>query len=171
MPTAPPCAVVIFGASGDLAKRKLIPALYEMAREKLLNEHTYIVGFSRSPMTDDEYRKESREAVTKYARTKPVDEGVLKSVIDRLHYFQGDYGDAGSHQKLAEVQAQLDEKYRNHEKNRLFYLSTPPNTFEPIISRVGERALDPKTNPEARWKRLIIEKPFGYDLASAQALN
>jgi glucose-6-phosphate 1-dehydrogenase len=162
---------VIFGASGDLAQRKLIPALYEMARDDLLDEHSYVVGFARSPMTDDEYRKESRDAVTKYARTKPVDPAVLEKLIGRLHYFQGDYGSAESHQQLAELQGRLDEKYGNHEKNRLFYLSTPPNTFEPIIMRLGERALDPKTNPEARFKRLIIEKPFGYDLVSAQALN
>ena len=73
MPTAPPCAVVIFGASGDLVKRKLLPALYEMRREDLLNPNTYIVGYARSEMTDDQYRAEAREAVQKYARTKPVD--------------------------------------------------------------------------------------------------
>jgi glucose-6-phosphate 1-dehydrogenase len=71
--TAPSCAIVIFGASGDLAQRKLIPALYEMAREKLLNDHSYIVGFARSPMTDEQYRKESFDAVMKFARTKRVD--------------------------------------------------------------------------------------------------
>jgi glucose-6-phosphate 1-dehydrogenase len=170
--TAPSCAIVIFGASGDLAQRKLIPALYEMAREKLLNDHSYIVGFARSPMTDEQYRKESFDAVMKFARTKPVDEAVLKSVVERMHYFQGsDYGSAEAHQKLSETLTQLDEKYGNQEKNRLFYLSTPPNTFEPIITRLGERAKDPKTNPPVRFKRLIIEKPFGTDLDSAKALN
>src|SRR5258706_12739157 len=171
MPTASPCAIVIFGASGDLAQRKLIPALYEMAREKLLNEHTYIVGFARSPMSDEQYRKESFEAVTKFARTKPVEESILKSVINRLHYFQGDYGSADSHQKLSEFLTASDEKYGNNEKNRLFYLSTPPSTFEGIITCLGQRAMDPKTNPPARFKRLIIEKPFGTDLATAKALN
>jgi glucose-6-phosphate 1-dehydrogenase len=171
MPTASPCAIVIFGASGDLAQRKLIPAIYEMAREKLLNDHSYIVGFARSPMSDEQYRKESYEAVTKFARTKPVDETILKALIARLHYFQGDYGSTEAHQKLSEFLTQQDEKYGNNEKNRLFYLSTPPNTFEPIITSLGERAMDPKTNPPARFKRLIIEKPFGTDLATAKALN
>jgi glucose-6-phosphate 1-dehydrogenase len=171
MPTAPPCAVVIFGASGDLAKRKLLPALYEMQREGLLNPHTYIVGYARSDMTDDQYRVEAREAVQKYARTKPVDPKLWDSVEKRLHYFRGDYGSAEDHQRLAERLSQLDEKFGNDEKNRLFYLSTPPNTFEPIISRLGERALNQQFNPPARFKRLIIEKPFGYDLASAKALN
>ncbi|MEZ0267529.1 MAG: glucose-6-phosphate dehydrogenase, partial [Phycisphaerae bacterium] len=170
--TAPPCAIVIFGASGDLAQRKLIPAIYEMARENLLNENSYVVGFARSPMTDEQYRKESEEAVNKFARTKPVDAAVLRKVVDRLHYFQGeDYGSADAHQKLAEKLTELDTKYGNDEKNRLFYLSTPPNTFEPIITRLGERAVNPQYNPEARFKRLIIEKPFGYDLPSAKALN
>jgi glucose-6-phosphate 1-dehydrogenase len=172
MPTAPACAIVIFGASGDLAQRKLIPAIYEMAREKLLNERTYVVGFARSPMSDDQYRKESSDAVMKFARTKPVDEVLLKNVISRMHYFRGeDYGSPDAHQKLSELLTHLDEKYGNTEKNRLFYLSTPPNTFEPIITRLGERAMDPKFNPPARFKRLIIEKPFGTDLASAKALN
>src|SRR5213592_1054401 len=99
--TAPSCAIVIFGASGDLAQRKLIPALYELARERLLNEHSYLVGFARSPMTDEQYRKESYEAVSKFARTKPVDEAVLKNLVARLHYFQGDdYGSSEAHQKL-----------------------------------------------------------------------
>ncbi len=169
--TAPPCALVIFGASGDLAKRKLIPAIYEMAREKLLSENTYIVGFARSPMTDDQYRAECRESVKKFGRTKPMGMALWEEIEKRIHYFQGDYGSADDHQRLSELLSQLDVKYGNNEKNRLFYLSTPPNTFEPIISRLGERALDPKTNPEARFKRLIIEKPFGYDLATARELN
>ena len=171
MPASPPCAIVIFGASGDLAKRKLIPALYELAREGLLNDATYLMGFSRSPMSDEQYRKESREAVQQYARSKPVDMKVWGKLEARLHYFQGEYGSAEDHERLARIQSELDEKYGNHEKNRLFYLSTPPNTFEPIITRLGERALRPEYNPPARFKRLIIEKPFGYDLASARALN
>jgi glucose-6-phosphate 1-dehydrogenase len=171
MPSSPACAIVIFGASGDLAKRKLIPAVHEMQREGLLNEHTYIVGFSRSPMTDEQYRADSREAVKKYGRTKPMGMALWEEVEKRMHYFQGDYGSVEDHQRLSEFLTSLDQKYGNAEKNRLFYLSTPPNTFEPIITRLGERAVDPKFNPEARFKRLIIEKPFGTDLASAKALN
>src|SRR5688572_15804082 len=110
--TAPSCAIVIFGASGDLAQRKLIPGIYELAREHLLNDNSYLVGFARSPMTDEQYRKESYDAVMKFARTKPVDEAILKKLVNRLHYFQGDdYGSPEAHQKLAELLSQLDEKY------------------------------------------------------------
>jgi glucose-6-phosphate 1-dehydrogenase len=171
--TAPSCAIVIFGASGDLAKLKLIPAIYEMAREKLLSEQSYVVGFARSKMSEDDFRKECNDAIRLNARSKKaIDEGLLKSVINRVHYFQGDdYGSADAHQKLSEFLTTLDAKYGNGEKNRLFYLSTPPNTFEPVITRLGERAMDSSKNPPARFKRLIIEKPFGTDLASAKALN
>jgi hypothetical protein len=92
MPTAPSCAIVIFGASGDLAKRKLIPAIYELAKEKLLDEKSYVMGYSRSPMSDDEFRKTAREAVEKYARSKPVDPQVWKSLESRMFYTPADYG-------------------------------------------------------------------------------
>ncbi len=137
MASAPACAIVIFGASGDLAKRKLIPAIYEMAREKLLNEKSYIVGFSRSEMSDEVFRKEFAEAVGQFARTKPVDEGVLKKLVDRVSYATADYGSADDHARLRAQLDKLDAQYGSP-GNRLFYLSTPPNTFEPIIRRLGE---------------------------------
>jgi glucose-6-phosphate 1-dehydrogenase len=173
MPTAPACAIVIFGASGDLAKLKLIPAIYEMAREKLLNPNSYVVGFARSKLTEEDFRKECVDAIRQHARSKSaIDEGLLKSVVSRMHYFQGDdYGSADAHEKLSQYLTSQDAKYGNTEKNRLFYLSTPPNAFEPIITRLGERAMDAATNPAGRIKRLIIEKPFGTDLASARHLN
>src|SRR5687768_7828734 len=118
MGASSPCAIVIFGASGDLAKRKLIPALYELAREGLLNDATYLMGFSRSGMSDQQYRQESREAVEQYARTKPVDMTVWGKLEGRLHYFQGDYGSADAHERLARTLSELDEKYGNSEKNR-----------------------------------------------------
>src|SRR4051812_20609953 len=100
--TAPPCAIVIFGASGDLAKRKLIPALYELLHEKMLNPEKFaLVGFARTEMSDDDYRKECREAVEKFARTKPIDQNVLKQLESAAFYSHGDYGDASAHEKLA----------------------------------------------------------------------
>jgi glucose-6-phosphate 1-dehydrogenase len=168
MPSAPSCAIVIFGASGDLAKRKLIPALYELARLKLLNEKSYIIGYSRSPMTDDEFRKEARDAVTKFARTKPIDEAVLRNLEGRFFYHAGDYGSEESHAACADRIAQLDRQFGT-EPNRLFYISTPPQAFEPIITCLGKRQ---QAAPlQGRWKRIIIEKPFGHDLASARQLN
>ena len=172
MPTAPSCAIVIFGASGDLAKRKLIPAIYEMAREKLLDERSYIVGYSRSPMTDEQFRKVARESIEKHARTEPIDEQVWKSLEPRLYYTQADYGSADDHARVGATLARLDEKFKCS-GNRLFYLATPPETFDDIVIRLGERELiekgqnrDPKI-----WHRIILEKPFGRDLASAKALN
>jgi glucose-6-phosphate 1-dehydrogenase len=172
MPTAPSCAIVIFGASGDLAKRKLIPAIYEMAREKLLDEKTYVVGYSRSPMSDEQFRKIARESIEKHARTKPIDEAVWKSLEPRFYYTQADYGSKEDHARVGTTLNRLDEKFKAS-GNRLFYLATPPETFDDIVTRLGERELiekgqnrDPKL-----WHRIILEKPFGRDLASAKALN
>jgi glucose-6-phosphate 1-dehydrogenase len=159
---------VIFGASGDLAKRKLIPALYELALQNLLDEKSYVIGFSRSQMSDDEFRKVAREAVTKYARTKPIDEAVWKKLEPRLFYLASDYGDDAGHTKASEKMTQLDKQFGTS-PNRLYYISTPPETFEPIITGVGKQLRENKT--AAGWHRIIIEKPFGRDLASAKSLN
>src|SRR4051812_26026931 len=169
MPSAPPCALVIFGASGDLAQRKLIPAIYELAREKLLSEKFALVGYSRTPKSDDDYRKECREAVTQFARTKPLDESIWSRIERSISYVQGDYGSAPDHAKLADQLSKIDQSVGTA-GNRLFYLSTPPNTFEPIIQCLGEQL---KKNPAkpSTWQRVIIEKPFGHDLASAKSLN
>ena len=166
MPSASPCAVVIFGASGDLAKRKLIPAIYELARQKMLSEKFALVGYSRSEMTDEQYRQECRDAVHKFARTKPVDETIWKRIEASISYCRGDYGSKEDHAKLNAMLGKIDEKFGTA-SNRLFYLSTPPNTFEPIITSLGEAA---KENQKG-WERIIIEKPFGRDLASAKSLN
>ncbi|HSU66508.1 MAG TPA: glucose-6-phosphate dehydrogenase, partial [Tepidisphaeraceae bacterium] len=166
MPSAPPCALVIFGASGDLAKRKLIPAIYELARQKLLSDKFVLVGYSRSEMSDDAYRQECREAVQKFARTKPVDQAIWKRIEDATFYVRGDYGSDEDHAKLREKLKTLDGKYGTA-GNRLFYLSTPPNTFGPIIECLG-KGKDESSNA---WQRIIIEKPFGRDLASAKSLN
>src|SRR5450432_2979991 len=126
MPTAAGCALVIFGASGDLAKRKLIPALYEMAREKLLPEQFSLVGFSRTPMSDDDYRKECREAVGKFASTKTLDPQVWQRIEKAIYYISADdYGDAQAHKNLAAKLREIDKSHGTG-GNRLFYLSTPP---------------------------------------------
>ncbi len=170
MPTANPCAIVIFGASGDLARRKLIPALYEMAREKLLPENFALVGYSRTEMTDDEYRKECREAVQSFARTKPVDQQVWSRIEKATYYISGEYGSDESHKKLAMKLREMDDKYGTA-GNRLFYLSTPPTTFEPIINCLG-RCHPHYTSADGKgWQRIVIEKPFGRDLKSARDLN
>ena len=170
MPTAEPCAVVIFGASGDLAQRKLIPALYELQREHLLPDSFALVGYSRSEMSDDAYRAECRAAVEKFARTRPMDPALWKKIESRTFYVRGDYGSAVDHDRLA---AKLDsiDKQIGTAGNRLFYLSTPPNTFEPVIQNLGERAQAAKARGGGGTQRIVIEKPFGRDLASARSLN
>ena len=174
MASAAPCAIVIFGASGDLAGRKLIPGVYELAREGLLNEKSYVLGYSRSAMTDEEFRRDCRANVEKYARTKPIDAEVWRKLEPRLYYAQADYGSAEDHARVRALLDELDERH-GVARNRLFYLSTPPNVYEPIIARLGERQPVPTVegppHPTEHWQRIIIEKPFGYDLASARALN
>lgn len=169
MPAIPSCAIVIFGASGDLAKRKLIPALFELSREGQLHESSYLVGYSRSPMSDEQYRKECYEAIKKFARGG-FDEALWKKLEPRISYIAGDYGSADDHAKLAETLNALDGKLKAS-GNRLFYLSTPPNTFEPIITRLGERKQAAGAGDAKVWQRIIIEKPFGRDLDSARKLN
>lgn len=171
MPTVPGCAIVIFGASGDLAKRKLIPALYELAREKLLPENFALIGFARTEMSDDAYRAECREALTKFIRSKPFDPEVWSRVEKATYYVAGaDYGDADAHARLADKLSDLDEKH-GIAGNRLFYLSTPPNTFEPIINGLGTHKAAYHSADGKGYQRIIIEKPFGRDLASAKGLN
>jgi glucose-6-phosphate 1-dehydrogenase len=170
MPTSEPCGIIIFGASGDLAKRKLIPALYELARQKLLDEKSYVLGFSRSEMTDEQFRAEAKDAITKYARTKPMDEAVWKSLEPRLFYHASDYGSDAGHTAAADKAVELDKKFGTPH-NRLYYISTPPATFEPIIEGVGKIAAKQKADNVKGWSRIIIEKPFGRDLASARGLN
>ncbi|MGH7213170.1 MAG: glucose-6-phosphate dehydrogenase [Tepidisphaeraceae bacterium] len=168
--TAPPCILVIFGASGDLAMRKLLPAIYEMAREKLLPEQFALVGYSRTEMTDEQYRKQCRQALEKYVRTKPFDPKVWDRIDNAIYYNRADYGSADDQTRLVTTLHRYDEKHGT-QSNRLFYLSTPPNTFEPIIERLGERKLVHRGDNLQSWQRIIIEKPFGHDLASARELN
>jgi glucose-6-phosphate 1-dehydrogenase len=171
MPTASPCACVIFGASGDLAKRKLIPALYELAREKLLPESFALIGFARTGMSDDDYRKDCREALTKFIRSKPFNPEIWARVEKATYYISGeDYGAEEAHKRLAAKLRELDKAHGTL-GNRLFYLSTPPNTFEPIIKCLGENTEMYKGLDSKGWQRIIIEKPFGRDLASAKGLN
>jgi glucose-6-phosphate 1-dehydrogenase len=171
MPSAPPCALVIFGASGDLAKRKLIPAIYELARERLLPESFALVGFARTKMSDEEYRKDAHKALDEFARNKPVDEQVWKRLEPAIYYHAADdYGSDEAHAQLARKLKQLDGKHGTA-GNRLFYLSTPPETFAPIITCLGEQRGEYLGGSAKAFGRIIIEKPFGHDLASARALN
>src|SRR4051794_1594071 len=135
MPSAPPCAMVIFGASGDLAKRKLMPAIYELAREKLLPEKFAVIGFARTEMSDEAFRKDFRESIQKYARSKSLDENIWKKLEPAVYYVSGDeYGSGDAHRKLAARLREADTKHGTG-GNRRFSPPPPPHTFHPLPSR------------------------------------
>lgn len=166
--TAGPCAIVIFGASGDLTKRKLVPALYRLVQQRLLPAEFAIVGLARTEMTTEEFRAKMKEAVEEFSAEKSVDEEVWNSFAQGLHYITGDIGTPGDYQKLSELLEQVD-KERGTAGNRLFYLSVAPRFYSEAVKQLGEAGLaKPKDDT---WVRVIIEKPFGSDLASAKALN
>jgi glucose-6-phosphate 1-dehydrogenase len=172
-----PCAIVIFGASGDLSQLKLIPAVYELCREGLVSDRFVLVGYARSkekkdgtPLNDQQYRKDCYDAIKKHARHQPVDDAVWKRMEQCIFYVAGGYDSSDDHARLA---AKLKELDKSHDTggNRLFYISTPPEVFEGIIDRLGERHVDETPDKPTGWQRVIIEKPFGRDLASAKHLN
>ena len=173
-----PVAMVIFGASGDLAKLKLLPAMYELAIEGLLDEKFVVVGYARTEMSDDDFRKTATEAIKKNARTAKksgVDEAKLQWLLDRTFYHAGQYDSADDFDKLKGQLAELDQKFGTA-GNRLFYISTPPNAFGPIATNLGERGLVQRIQSgtverKGAFQHVILEKPFGHDLQSAKDLN
>ncbi len=168
MTASEPCILVIFGASGDLARQKLLPAIYALARQKLLPATFALVGYSRTEMTDDAFRERFREAVT--GGGEEIDQGLLSSLLERTYYQTGQYDKPGDFTRLKERLADLEERHGT-QGNRLFYLSTPPSTFAPIVRCLGEQGLARRGYGMEPWGRVVIEKPFGYDLSSAQKLN
>ena len=164
-----PCAVILFGASGDLAKRKVIPAMYDLAVHDSLGERYAIIGFSRTPMSDESFRSTVGEAAKGISEVGPIDPAKWNEFASNLHYNAGDYGDPQAYEALCKRLEQL-EKEKNLGGNRLFYLSTPPEVYPEIIKQLGKACLSRPAN-ENSWVRVIIEKPFGRDLATAKELN
>src|SRR5215469_3385075 len=164
-----PCAIVLFGASGDLAKRKVIPALFDLAAHDSLGSRYSIVGFARTPMNDETFRNVAGEAAKTISEAGPVDPSQWNDFAANLFYSAGDYGDQQAYAELSRRLNELDAKY-NLCGNRIFYLSTPPEVYADIIEQLGRAGLSRPCNPKA-WVRIIIEKPFGRDLASAKELN
>lgn len=164
-----PCTIVIFGASGDLTRRKLIPALYTLAAERALPPSFAIVGFARKEMSDEEFRADMRAGCEKFARSRPVDPAVWDTFARGLYYQMGDYDDPASYQALKDRLATIDRE-RGIPGNRVFYLSTPPSTFPIAVKFLGAAGLVDQ-QADRPFTRVIIEKPFGTDLASAQKLN
>ena len=164
-----PCIMVIFGASGDLTHRKLIPALYNLAYDGLLPPGFSVVGYARRPYTDEEFRQEMRAAVERFSRRQPIDPDVWETFAQGLFYFAADFHVASAYPKLGELLERIDRD-RGTVGNRIYYLATPPDAYETITQLLGENGLS-RPNQPASWVRLIVEKPFGHDLESAIALN
>jgi glucose-6-phosphate 1-dehydrogenase len=164
--TAEPCTVVIFGASGDLAKRKLIPALFRLAQEQLVPAEFAILGAARTPMETDEFRTRMREAVAEFSADKEVDPQVWESFAQKLYYDTLDIGTPDDYKKLAGLLERIDADHGT-QGNRLFYLSTAPTLYAEAVKQLGESGLTKSKG----WVRVIIEKPFGRDLESARSLN
>ncbi len=162
-----PCTIVIFGASGDLTARKLIPALYHLCKDKLMPPAFRIVGFARREKTDESWRQELRAALDQFSRTKPVDETVWKKFAANVFYCRGDLADAAAYKKLEELLTSFGSGPLR--ENLLFYLATQPSQFGQVVEELHRAAL---LHKEGRgWQRIVVEKPFGHDLASAHALN
>ena len=168
--TPEPCAMVIFGASGDLTQRKLLPALYYLMRERMLPAGFAVIGCARTPSTHEKYRESVCQAVKKYLRLPAGDDAFLDSFARGIFYISDDFGQPAAYSQLRDLLERLDRD-RGTGGNRLFYLATPPSFFPVIIKHLGEAGLARPTDPARNWTRIIIEKPFGRDAASAQALN
>ncbi|MDB6150401.1 MAG: zwf [Chthoniobacter sp.] len=162
-----PCTVIIFGASGDLTFRKLIPALYNLAADGDLPAATNIVGFARRPKTDDSWRGELKETTTKSSRSG-LNEEIWGSFAPRIFYHQSEFGNAAGYQSLAKRLDELDAQSGTR-GNRLFYLSVSPTDYEGILTQLAAAGLSGTKG--GAWTRVIVEKPFGTDLSTAHALN
>jgi glucose-6-phosphate 1-dehydrogenase len=159
--------MVIFGASGDLTKRKLFPALLNLARDGLLPRNFAVIGLARRPFSDADFRRKIAQDLRELM-SQPVDPAVWSWLEPRLFYLSGDLEDAATYRALAERLARCDRELDTG-GNYLFYLSVAPNLFGDAARRLGEAGLT--REDDGPWRRIIIEKPFGRDLASARALN
>ena len=163
---AKPASIVIFGASGDLTRRKLVPALHSLGCEGLLPPASLVIGVARSPLSDQEFRRRLYGGVEDYARLKPGICELWPTFENRLSFLAGRYDDAETYHRLAERLARFDSTVGTG-GNRLFYLATPPTLYPLIVEQLGRAGL----NQSDGWTRIIIEKPFGHNLESARQLN
>jgi glucose-6-phosphate 1-dehydrogenase len=168
-PTPEPCAIVIFGASGDVTRRMLLPALYNLAADEQLPPQCAIVGFARTEWSDDEFREHAKAAVSEFSR-RPMESALWERFAASLFYVSGDYDQAPSHARLTERLEQLEQE-RGIPGNHLYHLAVPPSEFAPIIRELGRGGHAEPHGEGARWSRIIVEKPFGRDLESCRSLN
>jgi len=159
-------ALVIFGATGDLAHRKLLPALYNLAHEGALPERLELIGVARRDQPDEDFGAVARESIERFSRTRP-DPDVLSGLLSNIRYVPGTFDDDSVYARIDTVLREFDAQ-AGEQLNRVFYLSTAPQFFPVICAKLGAAGLDRPSNATAR---VVIEKPFGYDLASARQLN
>lgn len=164
---ADPCIMVIFGASGDLTMRKLIPALYNLARQNLLSKEFAVVGFARRETSNEQFREKISQGIKEFA-TSSVDPDLWHWFVRRLYYLSGNFKDPIAYRNLQTLLAQVDKEHGTR-GNYFYYLATPPDFFSPIIQQISAAGLASEKN--GQWRRVIIEKPFGSDLESALVLN
>ena len=167
---APPCTFVIFGASGDLTKRKLMPAVYNLALSRLLPSGFGVVGVARRPLP--EFEAQMRADVARFSRRKPLDEATWRDLAAGLKYVQGDFADPATFARLKATLEDLDRE-RGTQHNRVFYLAVGPDQVPAIVRGLRESGLvqPPSHAHDAPFQRVVVEKPFGEDLQSARALN
>ncbi len=161
--TPPSCALVIFGASGDLTQRKLFPALYSLAFRHLLPRNFAVVGVARTEESEDDFRERMKQGVEEFGRD-PVRDDVWDTLAEGMRYVAMDFKDESGWSKLSKVLADLD-KNLGTAGNRVYYFAVPPAAIGTLVEEIGKR------RSKNGWDRLVIEKPFGHDLASAQELN
>jgi glucose-6-phosphate 1-dehydrogenase len=164
---ADPCVMVLCGASGDLTKRKLIPALCNLAKANLLARDFALIGFARDEMTTDAFRQQLSQDIKTFA-TSPVELELWDWFLRRIYYLSGDFQDPKAYQQLKDLMAQAENEHGTH-GNVVYYLAVSPTFFGEIVRQLGAAGLVHEEN--GRWRRVVVEKPFGHDLDSARALN
>src|SRR5579862_440168 len=167
--TVQPCILVIFGATGDLTHRKLLPALYNLAIEQPLPAQFTVVGVARRPFSDDEFREQARESISSFSR-RPLNPTIWENFAKGLFYCQSQFDEAAGYAKLGQLLDRLDQE-RGTQGNRMFYLATPPSFYGTIGELLSSSGVARHSGEATGWARLIVEKPFGHALASARALN
>jgi len=163
------CLFVLFGVTGDLAAKKIAPALYNLHADGLLSDHFAVLGVARRPKHDDEMRNDMRAAIAANSR-QPLDETLWQSFAARWHYAQTEAGDAAGYRQLAATIDELDRRYQL-QGNRLFYLAMTPDTFGGIVENLAQAGLAGRDGGRGGFTRIVVEKPFGHDLRSAGELN
>jgi glucose-6-phosphate 1-dehydrogenase len=164
-----PCVLVLFGATGDLAHRKVIPAMYQLWRTNLLPHEFVLLAVGRREYDDDEFRAEIHKSLEQFSRVLPLDEPAWRSFSERIRYNRCDFSDPSGFDALAARLDDLDEE-EGTRGNRLFYLATQPSQFAELVGQLGRVGLDHERH-DGGWRRVVIEKPFGHDLDSAKRLN